>query len=501
MIVKNEEKYLRGCLESVNDLVNQIVVVDTGSTDSTIQIAKEFNADVFYFEWIKDFSAARNFALSKSSGDWILYLDADERLSVDSISEIKTITNSNEFIGVNCFVKSSDDESARENVISYPRLFRYSDKIKFSGAVHEQIIESLIDNNYKIIKSSIEILHLGYNVSKDKKKEKAERNLELLLKDHHANPTTYNTFQLAQTYNVLERFDEAGKFFRELASNKIAGKEIQLLSYYNIASEQLRKHNIDASLRHTIEGLKVDDEYPLLNYLLSKICLRTGDLNQAIKLCKKVFRKNLSILKNKSFANNDVVLNSEELLLYGLNISRQAGNNDSVNYFLTEYALSSYKNFINNGSGKSSVLKKILSKNKIDEAEITLLEVIAAPGNIEYLVPIISAYSIINIKIRILEKLKLKFPDNCTISSAYAISLLEVGKTGQSIELLEQLLNHPDVQPSVGFYLISIYINDGRYDEITRIIEFSESKFNMIPEAKAAIDLIKQKIEGLPITA
>src|SRR5205085_8623718 len=79
-IVKNEEKYLRGCLESVQGAVDEIVVVDTGSTDSTIAIAEEFGAKVVHFAWTDDFSAARNVSLDHATGDWAFWLDADERL-------------------------------------------------------------------------------------------------------------------------------------------------------------------------------------------------------------------------------------------------------------------------------------------------------------------------------------------------------------------------------------------------------------------------------------
>ncbi len=81
MIVKNEEKHLARCLSSVKDVADEIVIVDTGSTDKTIEIAESFSAKIFHFDWVNDFSAARNFALSKCTGDWILYLDADEELN------------------------------------------------------------------------------------------------------------------------------------------------------------------------------------------------------------------------------------------------------------------------------------------------------------------------------------------------------------------------------------------------------------------------------------
>ena len=91
MIVKNEEKVLRRCLTSLQPLMNEIrcelIIADTGSTDSTVEIAKEFTSNVFHFEWIDDFAAARNSTLEKAKGKWFMFLDADEYLD-DDISEI-----------------------------------------------------------------------------------------------------------------------------------------------------------------------------------------------------------------------------------------------------------------------------------------------------------------------------------------------------------------------------------------------------------------------------
>ena len=81
MIVKDEEQFLGQCLESVKPIANQIVVVDTGSSDQTEAIAKSHGAEVHHFEWCDDFAAARNFALEHARGDWILILDADEILT------------------------------------------------------------------------------------------------------------------------------------------------------------------------------------------------------------------------------------------------------------------------------------------------------------------------------------------------------------------------------------------------------------------------------------
>ncbi|MBO8162015.1 MAG: glycosyltransferase family 2 protein [Thermosipho sp. (in: Bacteria)] len=81
LIVKNEEKNITRCIESMLPVIDELIVVDTGSTDNTVAIAEKFNAKIYHFTWIDDFSAARNYAISKATGDWIIFLDADEFLS------------------------------------------------------------------------------------------------------------------------------------------------------------------------------------------------------------------------------------------------------------------------------------------------------------------------------------------------------------------------------------------------------------------------------------
>ena len=91
MIVKNEEKHLVKCLKSVRDVVDEMIIVDTGSTDKTIDIARVFGAKVFDFPWTGDFSAARNHSLAQATGDWILVLDADEVISARDFDELKAL--------------------------------------------------------------------------------------------------------------------------------------------------------------------------------------------------------------------------------------------------------------------------------------------------------------------------------------------------------------------------------------------------------------------------
>ena len=88
MIVRDEEKNLPRCLESVESVADELIIVDTGSKDNTISIAKDFGAKIFHFEWCDDFSAARNQYLKYATGNWILQIDADEELLLESVPHV-----------------------------------------------------------------------------------------------------------------------------------------------------------------------------------------------------------------------------------------------------------------------------------------------------------------------------------------------------------------------------------------------------------------------------
>ncbi len=224
MIVKNEEKMLRGCLESAEKVVDEIVIVDTGSTDRTIEIAKEFGAKIYHFDWINDFAAARNEALKHSKGKWILYLDADERISQFEVDKFRTsLANLSENSGgLICTIESPHANlTGGESDVhrgSYPRIFRNLglDKVKFQGRVHEQISPSLKENDLQLLQSDIIIYHLGYDQSRDIMEGKIERNYRMLLQHVREEPTNgYAWYQLGQTLghmNLKKEAEETIKF-------------------------------------------------------------------------------------------------------------------------------------------------------------------------------------------------------------------------------------------------------------------------------------------------
>ena len=125
MIVKNEERSLRRCLRSVNGLVDEMIVVDTGSTDRTVEIAEKMGAKVFSFTWINDFSAARNYGLGRSDGDWNLILDGDEYLREADREKLETELSSRQGLWLGCITRYDafqDEEGLSVSTALLPRL-------------------------------------------------------------------------------------------------------------------------------------------------------------------------------------------------------------------------------------------------------------------------------------------------------------------------------------------------------------------------------------------
>jgi glycosyltransferase involved in cell wall biosynthesis len=199
MIVKNEARCLARCLRSVQGIVNEIVIVDTGSTDDTLLIAREFQARLFHFPWTDDFSAARNHALVKATGDWMLVLDADEHASQALAGEILEFIRSRPAIGK---LRILSDFRKQGNLLrsqSYvARLFPRG--AHFEGRIHEQLISNLPRLNLRG-----ELWHDGYLQT-----HKSDRNLKLLLRElEHSPANAYLLYQLALEYSSLERNDRA----------------------------------------------------------------------------------------------------------------------------------------------------------------------------------------------------------------------------------------------------------------------------------------------------
>jgi glycosyltransferase involved in cell wall biosynthesis len=213
MIVKNEEAHLAGCLESAADLVHEIIVVDTGSTDRTREVASRFGARLFDFPWVDSFAAARNESLRHATGEWIFWLDADDRIDEDNRRRLRTL-----------FAQLPDDNIAyimtylalREaglnggnSAADHVQLFRNHPQIRWEYRVHEQIMPSVERLGGSARRTDVVIFHIGYQDA-DVVRRKLERNLRLLLLEHADRPDDpFTLFNLGRSLLRVGRVGEA----------------------------------------------------------------------------------------------------------------------------------------------------------------------------------------------------------------------------------------------------------------------------------------------------
>jgi len=223
MIVKDESERLSNAIESVKEVADQVIVVDTGSTDNTVACARSLGAYVVQYPWQDDFADARNRSLAEAECDWILCLDADEYLVPESESALlKALAG--EAGGYMVRIESRVDSKAGRTFVNFfPRLFRNLEGISFEGKVHEQVTQSIQRLGLPIEVSDIVIRHTGYALSGSDLKAKAQRNAALLLKEVEERPEdALVLFHLGEAYTMLERHGDAvDAYDRALLAGKL----------------------------------------------------------------------------------------------------------------------------------------------------------------------------------------------------------------------------------------------------------------------------------------
>jgi len=193
LIAKNEESMLPGCLESVRGVVDEIVLVDTGSTDRTMDLARAAGATVLERPWDDDFSAPRNLAAEHARGDYILMLDADERLAPGAGKALKAAARRGGFhLGmVRLHNATRRDASPAEvvggaaragTVMVLPRVFKRADGLAWRGAIHETVGEWLLRTRGRRVLLDVDLIHLGYTPDMMVARAKQQRNIALLRK-------------------------------------------------------------------------------------------------------------------------------------------------------------------------------------------------------------------------------------------------------------------------------------------------------------------------------
>ena len=210
MIVKNEEMFLADCLRSVEGIVDEIIIVDTGSTDRTVEIAKSFGARVIEIEWPHDFAKARNVGLDAVTTQWVLIMDADEEFVREDTQVLREAITHPSADAYNIRIISLMDRAEDITESYVTRLVRSHPQLRFQGAVHEQLFHSVVEAKMTLRELNVRLTHKGYLNAVMKERDKHERNRRLLESHVARNPQDiYMLWQLSQSYFGESRFDEA----------------------------------------------------------------------------------------------------------------------------------------------------------------------------------------------------------------------------------------------------------------------------------------------------
>lgn len=333
IIVKNEEQNLPACLKSVKDVVDQIVVLDTGSSDRTVEIARQWVAQVEYFKWCNDFAIARNESLKYAQGDWILVLDADEQLNPSAINPLKQAITSEDHLVINLIRHEIGATQSPYSLVS--RLFRNHPQVQFTRPYHAIIddsVEALLKHepHWKIASLPvIAIDHYGYKpsiIAAQNKAERAKLAMETYLRDHPGDPYTCSKlgalysqmgevkqgievlehalcqessdlvrfelyYHLALAYSRLQKFAKAIKYYRQAIALEVL-LPLKLGAYNNLGNLLQAQGNLGDALLMYQKTIEIDPTFAQ-GYFNRGMAFKTlGKLDSAIAAYRQAIQYN-----------------------------------------------------------------------------------------------------------------------------------------------------------------------------------------------------------------
>lgn len=335
MIVKNEEKYLERCLTALKPILenvdSELIIADTGSTDNTVEIAKKFTDKVYFFEWINDFSAARNYTMDKSQGDWFMFIDADE--IIQDCSDIIHFFKSGEYLKygtASYVVRSYSEVSDMESYSDFRalRLTKRFEDVAFVNPVHEALSPAYGPIKYLDMIAD----HYGYvfrdkGAATEQAREKSKRNLELLLKQlddlEEGQVPEFSVYrEIADCYQIIDEPDKALEYVN-MGLELLDHKNIAINAYY------CQKAILMVNARRFKDSIDVCNEYFSKKNRARKGELATditmhvirGDSYFRLRNYEKCIEDMSAFFdKYKKYVNNR--LNTEDLLYAALKLSK-----------------------------------------------------------------------------------------------------------------------------------------------------------------------------------
>ncbi|GMQ64318.1 TPR domain-containing glycosyltransferase [Vallitalea sp. AN17-2] len=472
MIVKNEEKYLVKCLESVKELVDEMIIVDTGSIDSTVDIAKKFGAKILHYTWDNNFSNARNFSLKYASKDWILLMDGDDEFAKEDYSKFIQLVNTSSKDAHYFKTLSYAGKIKNNNIITNLnlRLLKNNKKYKFRGAIHEQItpIEGKMDYN-NCSSEDIKIYHYGYLTDVAKDKNKRKRNITIIEKALENDPhNPFHIFNLGNEYYAMDKKEKALELY-----NKVYAKVVTTSGYYSkliirriMCLDELGRYS-DA-LQGIEEGLKIYEKFVDLELIRGWIYMKLKRFTLAIDAfnsCLKIVSPPIEL----EFIN-------------GANTVRPLQALGDIYYQFEDYekAYSYYEKMLTYAYNIELPMSKIASiLNKQYENKQFVTYKLTSYINLEYLPNLLLISKLLineglyDLALGYLEKAKEMEPNNYSILFLLGKTLFYQKKYKEALNIMSSLTEYNDIT-----------IDALKYIFIIRLIQQSNNIRNILDKIK-----------------
>lgn len=279
MIVKDEEETLDRCLSSVVSICNEIIIVDTGSTDKTKQIAEKHNAIIFDFTWVDDFASARNFSFRKATQDYILWLDADDVIKPQDIEKIKIYLNQDGWDALMCrYIYAHDENDQPSLVLKRHRIVKNDGQARWNDPIHEY----LVFGNQKVVDADIDVHH--YRTARQFERSSG-RNLRILEKLYNEtkgeNPR--HEFYYARELADSGKSNDAKLIFISYLNSKKDWEGNIINAYQRLAKIYYADNDLDAVLRTCFEAIQYNPHYIEIYNILIRVFYDQKDWQKVIR--------------------------------------------------------------------------------------------------------------------------------------------------------------------------------------------------------------------------
>ncbi len=292
LIAKNEAVLLPDCLSSLKGRVDEIVIVDTGSSDNTIELARAAGAVVLHRPWDDDFSAPRNMGLDAATSDWILYIDADERLTAPGTGSIASLLPGHEASAARLCLQPKVGSTSYSEL----RLFRNDARIRFRQIMHERVVEAVrevCEADGTVVGPALDIRlhHVGYEGDQS---HKHARNPPILRKAILQNPErVYCWFHLGITLDAIgERAEAIASLNRAIEKAHAGGiteeLNIAVTCHQVLAGIATEAQNPNDALRHAELGLDIRQSHYTLQWAKARALAQLGQLDEAIAILEMI---------------------------------------------------------------------------------------------------------------------------------------------------------------------------------------------------------------------